>query len=209
MSTWNQMNNLDTLTYEVKAMLEVVSDGLLSDTCPSNGENAGTVIRLVLDKIEEVQAIHEEMWDEQREEKLRAENKDSLLDTEEEEETLEELLSDADEEEPVEDYDYSSTRFNVELAEEHEDGSATFHVSGNQKSMTRLFEAFFSHAVLNGLILTEEKTKVYSAERRALELARDLEVLMREWETSESLDYDPIVKAKREQLSEALKDAKI
>jgi hypothetical protein len=203
------MNSLDTLTYEAKAMLEVVSDGLLNDTCPSNGENAGTVIRLALDKIEEVQAIHEEMWDEQREEKLRAENKDSLLDIEEEEETLEELLSDADEEEPVEDYDYSSTRFNVELAEEHEDGSATFHVSGNQESMTRLFEAFFSHAVLNGLILTEEKTKVYSAERKALELARDFEVLMREWETSEDLDYDPIVKAKREQLSEALKDAKI
>ena len=207
MSTWNQMNNLDTLTYEVKAMLEVVSDGLLSDTCPSNGENAGTVIRLVLDKIEEVQAIHEEMWDEQREEKCGSNDKDSLLDDEDEEDTLSQLLSDTDEEDPTE--DYSSTRFNVELAEEHEDGSATFQVSGSKESMTRLFEAFFSHAVLNGILLIEEKTKVYSAERKALELARDLEVLMREWETSESLDYDPIVKSKREQLSEALKDARV
>lgn len=207
MSTWNQMNNLDTLTYEVKAMLEVVSDGLLNDTCPSTGENAGTVIRLVLDKIEEVQAIHEEMWDEQREEKFGSSDQESFLDDEDEEDTLSQLLSEEREEDPIE--DYSSTSFNVELAEEHEDGSATFHVSGNEESMKRLFEAFFSHAVLNGILLTEEKTKVYSAERRALELARDFEVLMREWETSEDLDYDPIVKAKREQLSEALKEAKV
>lgn len=44
MTTWGQMNDLDTLTYETKAMLEVVSDGLLNDTCPSTGENAGAVI---------------------------------------------------------------------------------------------------------------------------------------------------------------------
>lgn len=207
MNTWAHMNELDTLIYETKAMLEVVSDGLLHDTCPSNPEDSAAVIRMAAEKIEQMQAIYQEMWDEQREEKLRAEGKDSLLDAEEEDDTLAELLSEKREEDPLE--DYSSTRFNVELAEEHGDGSATFHVSGNKESMTRLFEAFFSHAVLNGILLTEEKTKVFSAERKALSLARDFEVLMREWETSEDLDYDPIVKAKREQLSEALKEANV
>lgn len=207
MTTWGQMNDLDTLTYETKAMLEVVSDGLLNAECPSNGENAGAVIRLALEKIEKIQAIHQEMWDEQREKKFGSSDKDPIFDDEDEEDPLAELLSEDREEDPFE--DYSSTSFNVELAEEHEDGSATFQVSGNKESMTKLFEAFFSHAVLNGILLTEEKTKVYSAERRALELARDFEVLMREWETSEDLDYDPIVKAKREQLSEALKEAKV
>ena len=207
MNTWAHMNELETLTYKTKAMLEVVSDGLLHDTCPSKPEDSAAVIRMAVEKIEQIQAIHQEMWDEQREEKCKSNDKDSLLDDEDEEDTLSQLLSEKREEDPLE--DYSSTRFNVELAEEHEDGSATFQVSGSKESMTRLFEAFFSHAVLNGILLTEEKTRVFSAERRALELARDFEVLMREWETSEDLDYDPIVKAKREQLSEALKEAKV
>lgn len=207
MTTWGQMNDLDTLTYETKAMLEVVSDGLLNDTCPSSGENSGAVIRLALEKIEKIHAIHQEMWDEQREEKIGSSDQESFLDDEDEEDTLSQLLSEKREEDPLE--DYSSTRFNVELAEEHEDGSATFNVSGDKASMTRLFEAFFSHAVLNGILLTEEKTKVFSAERKALSLARDFEVLMREWETSEDLDYAPIVEEKRKQLSEALKEAKV
>ena len=207
MTTWGQMNDLDTLTYETKAMLEVVSDGLLNAECPSNGENAGAVIRLALEKIEKIQAIHQEMWDEQREEKFGSSDKDPIFDDEDEEDPLAELLSEDREEDPFE--DYSSTSFNVELAEEHEDGSATFQVSGSKESMTRLFEAFFSHAVLNGILLTEEKTKVFSAERKALSLARDFEVLMREWETSEDLDYAPIVEEKRKQLSEALKEAKV
>lgn len=207
MNTWAHMNELETLTYETKAMLEVVSDGLLHDTCPSNPENSAAVIRMAVEKIEQIQAIHQEMWDEQREEKRKSNDKDSLLDDEDEEDTLSQLLSEKREEDPLE--DYSSTRFNVELAEEHEDGSATFQVSGSKESMTRLFEAFFSHAVLNGILLTEEKTKVFSAERKALSLARDFEVLMREWETSEDLDYAPIVEEKRKQLSEALKEAKV
>jgi len=207
MNTWAQMNELDTLTYETKAMLEVVSDGLLSEVCPSSGENAGAVIRLALEKIEKIHTIHQEVWDGQRKEKLGSSGQESFLDDEDEEDTLSRLLSEKREEDPLE--DFSSTRFNVELAEEHGDGSATFQVSGSKESMTRLFEAFFSHAVLNGILLTEEKTKVFSAERKALSLARDFEVLMREWETSEDLDYAPIVEEKRKQLSEALKEAKV
>ena len=43
-----------------------------------------------------------------------------------------------------------SHTFNVEMVEEHEDGSATFTVSGDKASMQALFEAFFTQAVING-----------------------------------------------------------
>lgn len=120
-------------------------------------------------------------------------------------EALEAGDEEADEGEDFED----SPRFNVDLIKEHEDGSATFQVSGSDKSMRQLFEAFFCQAVINGVLLTKEKNDGYCAERRALELARDLDVLLRKWETSDDFDYDPMVKATRVELTNALKEAGI
>lgn len=97
--------------------------------------------------------------------------------------------------------------FNVEMVEEHEDGSATFSVNGSKKSMEQLFHAFFVQALINGILLTKEKNDQYCAQQRALEMARDLEVLLRKWETSDDFDYDPMVKATRVELSKALKEA--
>jgi len=111
----------------------------------------------------------------------------------------------ADEEEDFED----SPSFSVEMVEEHEDGSATFQVSGSEKSMKQLFEAFFCQAVINGVRFTKEKNDKYCAERRALEVARDFETLVRMWEDSAALDYDPTVKSKREELAKALSEAGI
>lgn len=99
--------------------------------------------------------------------------------------------------------------FNVELVKEHEDGSATFAVTGSEKSMKQLFEAFFCQAVINGVRFTKEKNDKYCAERRALEVARDFETLVRMWEDSAALDYDPTVKSKREELAKALSEAGI
>jgi hypothetical protein len=99
--------------------------------------------------------------------------------------------------------------FNVEMVEEHEDGSATFSVNGSKKSMEQLFHAFFVQALINGILLTKEKNDQYCAQQRALEMARDLEVLLRKWETSDDFDYDPMVKATRVELSKALKEAGI
>ena len=111
----------------------------------------------------------------------------------------------ADEGEDFED----SPSFNVDLVKEHEDGSATFSVNGSKKSMQQLFEAFFIQALINGVLLTKEKNGQYCAQHRALEMARDLEVLLRKWETSDDFDYDPMVKATRVELSKALKEAGI
>ena len=99
--------------------------------------------------------------------------------------------------------------FNVEMVEEHEDGSATFQVSGSEKSMKQLFEAFFCQAVINGVRFTKEKNDKYCAERRALEVARDFETLIRIWEDSTDIDYEPTVKSKREELAKALSEAGI
>ena len=111
----------------------------------------------------------------------------------------------ADEGEDFED----SPSFSVEIVEEHEDGSATLSVDGSKKSMRVLFEAFFCQAVINGVLLTKEKNDKYCAERRALEVARDFETLVRIWEDSAALDYDPTVKSKREELAKALSEAGI
>jgi hypothetical protein len=97
--------------------------------------------------------------------------------------------------------------FNVEMVEEHEDGSATFAVTGSKESMKQLFQAFFTQALINGILLTKEKNDQYCAQQRALEMARDLEVLLRKWETSDDFDYDPMVKATRVELSKVLKEA--
>ncbi len=111
----------------------------------------------------------------------------------------------ADEGEDFED----SPSFNVDLVKEHEDGSATFSVNCSKKSMHQLFEAFFIQALINGVLFTKEKNDQYCAQHRALEMARDLEVLLRKWETSDDFDYDPMVKATRVELSKALKEAGI
>lgn len=127
----------------------------------------------------------------------------------EEQHHAQEALEAGDEEaDEGEDIEYAP-RFNVDLIKEHEDGSATFQVSGSNKSMKQLFEAFFCQAVINGMLLTKEKNDKYCAERRALEVARDLDVLLRKWETSDDFDYDPMVKATRVELTNALKEASI
>jgi hypothetical protein len=122
-----------------------------------------------------------------------------------EQEAAEEGDEEADEGEDFED----RPSFSVDLVEEHEDGSATFQVSGSKKSMKQLFEAFFCQAVINGVRFTKEKNDKYCAERRALEVARDFETLVRIWEDSAALDYDPTVKSKREELAKALSEAGI
>ena len=94
--------------------------------------------------------------------------------------------------------------FNVEMIKEHEDGSATFQVSGSKASMQKLFEAFFCHAVVNGILMTEKGNERYSAQQRVIDIARDLEALLRNWETSEDFDYDPMVKATRVELTRLL-----
>jgi len=222
---WNQMNDLETLTYEAKAMLEVVSDGLLNETCPSNPEDSGTVLRMAVEKIEKVREIHEEMWDEKREAMAReavaddGDNEDADGDEDFDTKDLFSDLSKAIDETDIDPKQMSeavyeaqkaeefSPRFNVEEIERHEDGSATYQVSGSDVEMKRLFEIFFTSALVNGIKCTQENNDKEIYKMHVVTAARELEVLLREWETSDEFDYDPVVKGKRLKLKELLDKA--
>ena len=73
--------------------------------------------------------------------------------------------------------------------------------------MQELFEVFFTHAVINGIKHTQEDNDKEVAKLKSLEAARELEVLLREWETSDEFDYSPVVRDKRLKLRELLDKA--
>ena len=223
--TWKQMNDLETLTNETKAMLEVVSDGLLNDICSSNPENSAVVIRMAVERIESMESIHEEMWDVQREARFAdtlADERDNEDADSDEDFDTKDLFSDLPitvdetnidpkqmseavyEAQKAEEF---SPRFNVEEIERHEDGSATYQVSGSDVEMKRLFEIFFTSALVNGIKCTQENNDKEIYKMHVVTAARELEVLLREWETSDEFDYDPVVKGKRLKLKELLDKA--
>lgn len=199
------MNELEALTYDTKALLEVVSDGLLNQDCPSNLEDSATVIRQAINKLEEVREIHEQMW-----EKMRKPLADGGADEdadEEEDSDSEELLPGELFEDEEDNTSKSPTRFDVKEISRNEDGSATYQIGGSAEEMSKLFEAFFTSALIQGIKHAEGGNKKEVAKIAALEVAREFETLMRIWEDSDDLDYDPACKEKREELSKALKEA--
>jgi hypothetical protein len=202
------MNALETLTYETKAMLEVTSDGLLNEPCPSNPEDSAAVLRMAVEKIEKIRAIHEEIWDEKRREAVADDGDNEDADGDENFDTKDVFsdLSDAVDEWEEKEVE-SIPCFNVEELEVHEDGSATYQVSGSNKEMKQLFEVFFTHALINGIKHTREDNDKEIAKLKSIETARELEVLLREWETSEEFDYSPVVRDKRLKLKELLDKA--
>ena len=211
--TWTQMNDLETLTYDMRALLEVVSDGLLNQECPSNPEDSAGVIRQAVDKLEKVRGIHEEMWSEQREampRKLHDGGTDEDADEEEDFDTKD-LFSDNEDDwvfsEEKEKAGDITTGFTVEEIKKNEDGSTTYQVNGSDEDMKKLFEVFFTQAVINGIKYTLEDNQKEVYKMQAIKVAREFEFMMREWETSDDLDYDPRVKNKRLKLKELLDKA--
>jgi hypothetical protein len=211
--TWMQINNLETLTYDMRALLEVVSDGLLNQECPSNPEDSAGVIRQAVDKLEKVRGIHEEMWSEQREampRKLHDGGTDEDADGEEDFDTKD-LFSDNEDDwvfsEEKEKAGDITTGFTVEEIKKHEDGSATYSVNGSDEDMKKLFEAFFTQAVINGIKATVSNNEKEIAKMEALEVARELVTWLSVWESGEDIDYEPECAQKRRALSKALKAA--
>lgn len=215
--TWTQMNDLETLTYDMKALLEVVSDGLLNQECPSNPEDSAGVIRQAVNKLEKIRGIHEEMWSEQREAMpggstwgLDNGGTDEDADGEEDFDTKD-LFSDNEDDwvfsEEKEKAGDITTGFTVEEIKKNEDGSATYMINGSDENMKKLFEAFFTQAVINGIKSTVSDNEKEIAKIEALKIAREFEFMMRMWEEMDSFDYEPDVRRKREELEEALKRA--
>ena len=211
---WNQLNDLETLTYETRAMLEVTSDGLLNECAPSNPEDSAVMIRMAVEKIEKMEAIHEELWNEKREAMAReavADDGDNEDADGDEDFDTKDLFSDSEDDwvfsEEREKSNESTRSFDVKELKRNEDGSVTYEVSGSDEKMQELFEVFFTHALINGIKYTLEDNDKEIAKLKSLEAARELEVLLREWETSEDLDYSPVVRDKRLKLRELLDKA--
>lgn len=215
--TWMQMNDLETLTYDMKALLEVVSDGLLNQECPSNPEDSAGVIRQAVNKLEKVREIHEEMWSEQRDampggSTWGLDNGGTDEDADEEEDfDIKDLFSDGDDDwvfsEEREEAKKSSTSFTVEEIKKNEDGSATVIIDGSDEDMNKLFEVFFTQAVINGIKATAADNEKEIAKMEALKVAREFEFMMRMWEGMDSFDYSPSCEEKRKELEKALEEA--
>ena len=67
---WEHLNELETIAHDTKAMLEVVIDGLSNMDCPSNEDHSATVIRLAIDKLDRLNDLVEEVFEEGREKEL-------------------------------------------------------------------------------------------------------------------------------------------
>jgi hypothetical protein len=211
---WNQLNELETLTYETRALLEVVSDGLLNECAPSDPEDSAVVLRMAGEKIEKMQEIHEEMWDEKREamaQEAVADDDDGDNEDADGDENFDtkSIFSGGEKEQEEREVKEPTRSFAVKEIGQNEDGSATYEVSGSDEKMQELFEVFFTHALINGIKCTKEGNDTEIYKMHALTAARELEVLLREWETSDEFDYDPVVKNKRLKLKELLDKARV
>lgn len=99
------------------------------------------------------------------------------------------------------------TSFTVNEIIRHEDGSATFEISGTEEDMNVLFESLIVNAIVNGITYSKEQTEKFVAEADALRQADKLVRYLDVWEGCESLDYDPDIQEVKEELKRLLKKA--
>jgi len=79
--------------------------------------------------------------------------------------------------------------FNVEMVEEHDDGSATFSVSGDKASMHALFEAFFTHALIDGIDYAVKDKERWIDEKHLVAAALEMHKGIWAWKNFESVDW--------------------
>lgn len=79
--------------------------------------------------------------------------------------------------------------FNVEMVEEHEDGSATVNISGDKDSMHALFEAFFTQALINGIDYAVEGKEHWLAEKNLVDAALEMHKAIWAWKKFETVDW--------------------
>ena len=79
--------------------------------------------------------------------------------------------------------------FKVKETQQHEDGSATFEVSGSEEEMQKLFEAFFTSALVDGIDHAVEYKDKWVAKQRLIDAALELDKAVWAWENIESVDW--------------------
>lgn len=95
---------------------------------------------------------------------------------------------------------------NVELTEEHEDGSATFMVDMSESQKSKLFSEFFTNAMTRGMGELRAENEYVIGNLEVRRRAQALVNILNEWEVTDELDYDPKVKQIKSQLEESLRD---
>ena len=67
--TWNHLNDLETSSYELQALVDVLQDAVLNDTSGFNADSVATVLGIVSAKASEIKDIVEEVYIANREAK--------------------------------------------------------------------------------------------------------------------------------------------
>ena len=184
--TWNHLNDLETSSYELQALVDVLQDAVLNDTSGFNRDSVATVLSIVSSKAAEIKDIVEEVYISNRQAK-------EVVAEEEEAEDL----SIAEVEEPApEDIGTLSVT-------EVEDG--VFTVTASFEEMNRIFSAFITQAIIKGIETQEAENESWANLRKA---AADLEQFPKVWEESDELDYAPEVKDRRVALTKVLDQLK-
>lgn len=217
----NLIWKLEEKTYQLKALLEVVQDGLCNDVVGINQDHYATVIRVAVDKIDEIQFEIEEDYRQRREnmkdEEEYEDDEDDKTDADKEDVPgwraksdlfTGEIVSDEESEESEvgeESNDrFATGSFGVALVQEHDDGSATFEVHGSKEQMQKLFSAFFADAITRGIDSAEEYTNKWTTEKQIVKKAIELEKALKTWESVDEFDYDPEVRKIRKDLTDLI-----
>jgi hypothetical protein len=216
---WRGLNEVEENLYEAKALLDVMADGMCNEVILIDNDAYATTTRLICEKIEKAQEANTQLFVECREnDDGRIDYASAWPDDELASEwpddgavgvALQDGAGDGDsgqvDEEAERDYfGKSRPRFDVNLKEEHPDGSATYTVSGSKEDMQKLFEAFFNQALSLGIESANTHLGYALAREKVLETAKQLNALLAAWETSDEMDYTPVVKEVRQQLGKYL-----
>ena len=216
--TWVALNEIDESLYEAKALLDVMSDGMCNEITSLDHDTYATTTRLICQRVEKAQEITNQLfgiyrgdsdennldvWKEwEGEAPIRAD--DGEVESSFQDGEGESRGSQMDEDSAYE-YKGISPRFNVKLKEEHEDGGATFIVEGEKEDLQKLFEAFFSNALISGIDYAEEKIGKATARLKVVESAKELNNLLFVWENSEDMDYSPTISRVRKELDDNIR----
>ena len=181
---FQNLSEIENLSYEVKGIINVVIDGLNNDVCPTPGDDASVVLGVAREKIERIEQIVEDEYFNRRQ--------------------VREILED---EEDDEDDDVVAEKNGITVThkEDHEDGSSTFEFHMSDEMLHRLFEIFTVSGIVNGIKYEQNNIDSFIAEQKVIDAAKDFEAKMREWEEEDDCDYEPNCRKAREALSAAIK----
>jgi hypothetical protein len=202
--TWKDATDIEEAVYEIRALVSVLGDAACNSMCTPSPDNVGTVLHIIDRRIDTIEHRISDIykatrnvtreWDADGEVGLPLEDGEGKDDGDK---------VDEEEAEETQPRTFGSTAgsLNVELTEEHDDGSATYTVTANDDTLKRLFQVFFIRAIIEGIQSVEGENQKFVSLKRA---ATDLERVLQVWENSDVLDYDPEVKEKRQALTKAL-----